>query len=194
MKKQRLGITGGIGSGKSYVSQLLSSQFGVPVYDCDREAKRLVATDPGIREALQKLVGGNVYTEDGALDKTVLAQYLFASMEHAASVNAIIHPVVRIDFRSWCQQQQADVVAMESAILYESGFDSEVDKVLLVEASLETRIQRAMRRDGSSREQVVSRVALQDSSLARKKADFILQNDGRPINVELQTIINILKC
>lgn len=190
----RLGITGGIGSGKSYVSQLLSSQFGVPVYDCDREAKRLIATDSGIREALQKLVGRDVYTEDGALDKTILAQYLFASADHAALVNAIIHPVVRMDFRSWCQQQQSEMVAMESAILYESGFDSEVDKVLLVDAPLETRIQRAMLRDGSSREQVVSRIALQDGSLAREKAEFLLQNDGRPINDELQTIINILKC
>lgn len=190
----RLGITGGIGSGKSYVSQLLSSQFGIPVYDCDREAKRLTATDSGIREALQELVGKDVYTEDGALDKTVLAQYLFASADHATLVNAIIHPVVRMDFRSWCQQQQSEVVAMESAILYESGFDSEVDKVLLVDAPLETRIQRAMRRDGSSREQVVSRIALQDGSLAREKAEFLLQNDGRPINDELQTIINIIKC
>lgn len=190
----RLGITGGIGSGKSYVSQLLSSQFGIPVYDCDREAKRLTATDSGIREALQKLVGRDVYTEDGALDKTILAQYLFASADHATLVNAIIHPVVRMDFRSWCQQQQSEVVAMESAILYESGFDSEVDKVLLVDAPLETRIQRAMRRDGSSREQVVSRIALQDGSLAREKAEFLLQNDGRPINDELQTIINIIKC
>lgn len=190
----RLGITGGIGSGKSYVSQSLSSQFGIPVYDCDREAKRLTATDSGIREALQKLVGRGVYTEDGALDKTVLAQYLFASADHATLVNAIIHPVVRMDFRSWCQQQQSEVVAMESAILYESGFDSEVDKVLLVDAPLETRIQRAMLRDGSSREQVVSRIALQDGSLAREKAEFLLQNDGRPINDELQTIINIIKC
>lgn len=190
----RLGITGGIGSGKSYVSQLLSSQFGIPVYDCDREAKRLTATDSGIREALQELVGRDVYTEDGALDKTILAQYLFASADHATLVNAIIHPVVRMDFRSWCQQQQSEMVAMESAILYESGFDSEVDKVLLVDAPLETRIQRAMRRDGSSREQVVSRIALQDGSLAREKAEFLLQNDGRPINDELQTIINIIKC
>lgn len=190
----RLGITGGIGSGKSYVSQLLSSQFGIPVYDCDREAKRLTATDSGIREALQKLVGRDVYTEDGALDKTILTQYLFASADHATLVNAIIHPVVRMDFRSWCQQQQSEVVAMESAILYESGFDSEVDKVLLVDAPLETRIQRAMLRDGSSREQVVSRIALQDGSLAREKAEFLLQNDGRPINDELQTIINIIKC
>lgn len=190
----RLGITGGIGSGKSYVSQLLSSQFGIPVYDCDREAKRLIATDSGIREALQELVGRDAYTEDGALDKTILAQYLFASADHATLVNAIIHPVVRMDFRSWCQQQQSEVVAMESAILYESGFDSEVDKVLLVDAPLETRIQRAMLRDGSSREQVVSRIALQDGSLAREKAEFLLQNDGRPINDELQTIINIIKC
>lgn len=190
----RLGITGGIGSGKSYVSQLLSSQFGIPVYDCDREAKRLTATDSGIREALQKLVGRDVYTENSALDKTILAQYLFASADHATLVNAIIHPVVRMDFRSWCQQQQSEVVAMESAILYESGFDSEVDKVMLVDAPLETRIQRAMLRDGSSREQVVSRIALQDGFLAREKAEFLLQNDGRPINDELQTIINIIKC
>lgn len=170
-----LGITGGIGSGKSYISSLLRKQMNVPVYDCDTEAKRLICEDDTIRQKLTELAGASVY-RNGELQKNVLADYLFASQQHVQQVNAIVHPAVRKDIGKWVKQQDSPVVAVESAILYESGFDTLVDKVLFVKAPLELRIQRSMKRDGSTREQVEARIGMQQSEQQQKKADFVIDN------------------
>ena len=174
----RLGITGGIGSGKSYVAQMLQARWDVPVYDCDSEAKRLTAESDDIRTALTQLVGDHLWLQ-GQMQKPVLAAYLFASPEHAAQVNAIIHPAVRRDFLRWADaHSRSPVVAIESAILCESGFHTLVDSILLVDAPLEVRLQRAMLRDGASRQQVMARMARQDSAQARQLARFTVINDG----------------
>lgn len=174
----RLGITGGIGSGKSYVAQMLQARWDVPVYDCDSEAKRLTAESDDIRTALTQLVGDHLWLQ-GQMQKPVLATYLFASPEHAAQVNAIIHPAVRRDFLCWADaHSRSPVVAIESAILCESGFHTLVDSILLVDAPLEVRLQRAMLRDGASRQQVMARMARQDSAQARQLARFTVINDG----------------
>ena len=174
----RLGITGGIGSGKSYVAQMLQARWDVPVYDCDSEAKRLTAESDDIRTALTQLVGDHLWLQ-GQMQKPVLATYLFASPEHAAQVNAIIHPAVRRDFLRWADaHSRSPVVAIESAILCESGFHTLVDSILLVDAPLEVRLQRAMLRDGASRQQVMARMARQDSAQARQLARFTVINDG----------------
>ena len=174
----RLGITGGIGSGKSYVAQMLQARWEVPVYDCDSEAKRLTAESDDIRTALTQLVGDHLWLQ-GQMQKPVLATYLFASPEHAAQVNAIIHPAVRRDFLRWADaHSRSPVVAIESAILCESGFHTLVDSILLVDAPLEVRLQRAMLRDGASRQQVMARMARQDSAQARQLARFTVINDG----------------
>lgn len=174
----RLGITGGIGSGKSYVAQMLQARWDVPVYDCDSEAKRLTAESDDIRTALTQLVGDHLW-QQGQMQKPVLAAYLFASPEHAAQVNAIIHPAVRRDFLRWADaHSRSPVVAIESAILCESGFHTLVDSILLVDAPLEVRLQRAMQRDGASRQQVMARMARQDSAQARQLARFTVINDG----------------
>ena len=174
----RLGITGGIGSGKSYVAQMLQARWEVPVYDCDSEAKRLTAESDDIRTALTQLVGDHLW-QQGQMQKPVLATYLFASPEHAAQVNAIIHPAVRRDFLRWADaHSRSPVVAIESAILCESGFHTLVDSILLVDAPLEVRLQRAMLRDGASRQQVMARMARQDSAQARQLARFTVINDG----------------
>lgn len=174
----RLGITGGIGSGKSYVAQMLQARWDVPVYDCDSEAKRLTAESDDIRTALTQLVGDHLW-QQGQMQKPVLAAYLFASPEHAVQVNAIIHPAVRRDFLCWADaHSRSPVVAIESAILCESGFHTLVDSILLVDAPLEVRLQRAMLRDGASRRQVMARMARQDSAQARQLARFTVINDG----------------
>ena len=170
-----LGVTGGIGSGKSYISSLLREQMNVPVYDCDAEAKRLISEDEEIRQELTELVGAPIFKE-GKLQKKVLADYLFANEQHVQKVNAIVHPAVRSDIGKWAKQQDSEVVAVESAILYESGFDTLVDKVLFVNAPLELRIQRAMKRDGSIREQIEARIGMQQSEQQREKADYIIDN------------------
>lgn len=176
----RLGITGGIGSGKSYVSHMLAEEWSVPVYDCDSRAKHLTAHSEQIREALVSIVGEHLW-QDGILQKTVLAEYLFASKEHAAQVNAIIHPAVWQDFLAWAEEHaQHPVVAMESAILCESGFHQLVDCIMLVDCDEEVRIGRAMARDGADARQIRARMALQTDALAREAARYVIHNDDHP--------------
>ena len=187
---RRIGITGGIGSGKSFVSSILRNELGVPVYDCDAESKRLTAENETIRVQLAALVGEDVFDGRGGLNRERLASYLFASEEHAKAVESIVHPQVREDFRQWCTAQRTSIVAMESAILYESGFDAEVDEVLFVAAPIETRIARAMERDGCPRKAIHARMARQDTELAREKASWIIKNEK---DATKETILKQLK-
>ena len=171
-----LGITGGIGSGKSYVSALLQKHFGIPVYDCDKEAKRLTVESEEIRQKLVELVGAEVF-EGGKLNKQLLADFLFADPENASQVNATIHPEVLKDFARWAgEQKENKMVALESAILFESGFNAYVDKVLFVDAPEEVRLKRAMLRDGANEEQIRARMKMQQPELHRLQADFIIDN------------------
>ena len=175
----RIGITGGIGSGKSVVSKILSL-LNIPIYLSDDEAKRLTATDEAIRRELTDLLGDELY-QGGMLNKQMLANFLFASAENAEKINAIIHPQVKQDFRRWCTRHSAlQFVAMESAILFESGFDSEVDVVVMVYAPQEVRIQRAMMRDAASRTQIEQRIKRQmDDEAKCSKAHYVLINDDK---------------
>ena len=174
--KCTIGITGGIGSGKSYVSNLLRLNFDIPVYDCDAEAKRLTSADEEIRRKLIQLVGPEVFDGQELVRKR-LADYLFSDPEHASRVNAIIHPAVLEDFGQWSMVNgQCPMVALESAILFESGFNKYVDYVLFVDAPEEIRLKRAMQRDNSSEEKIKARMQMQQPELHRKQADFIIDN------------------
>ena len=174
--KCTIGITGGIGSGKSYVSNLLRLNFDIPVYDCDAEAKRLTSSDEKIRRKLIQLVGPEVFDGQELVRKR-LADYLFSDPEHASRVNAIIHPAVLEDFGQWSMLNgQCPMVALESAILFESGFNKYVDYVLFVDAPEEIRLKRAMQRDNSSKEKIKARMQMQQPELHRKQADFIIDN------------------
>ncbi|ADV43700.1 dephospho-CoA kinase [Bacteroides helcogenes] len=174
----RLGITGGIGSGKSLVCRLLET-MGIPVYISDVETKKLMLADPFIHKELVTLLGEDVYA-GGVLNKSLLASYLFSGPEHAKQVNGIIHPRVKDDFRRWVQFHASfSVVAIESAILIEAGFAGEVDVVVMVYAPEEVRIERAVRRDSSSHELIRKRIRSQMSDEEkRKQADFVIVNDG----------------
>lgn len=174
----RIGITGGIGSGKSVVSHLLEI-MGVPVYISDAESKRLTVNDAFIRRELTALLGEGIYDGD-ELNKPMLASYIFDNPEHIRTVNGIIHPRVRDDFRQWVVRHAAcPIVGMESAILIEAGFAGEVDAVVMVYAPEEVRITRAMLRDAASRELVERRVRSQMSDEEKcKQADFVIVNDG----------------
>jgi dephospho-CoA kinase len=187
-----IGITGGIGSGKSYISQLLWQEFGIPVYDCDKEAKRLTATNEEIRQKLIALVGPQVF--DGAnLNKQLLADYLFADVEHASQVNAIIHPIVLQDFKRWAEQQQdKPIVAIESAILYESGFSEMATQVLFVDAPYDVRLRRAMLRDAATEAQIRARMKMQRPELHRLQADFIIDNNQSDNNQLLNQLKQVI--
>lgn len=176
----RIGITGGIGSGKSYVCRLLS-KHGISVYDCDAAAKRLMCESAELRRQLTALIGPDAYLSQlptancqlPALNRAVVTRFLLASAENARAIDAIVHPAVFNDFLeshySW----------MESAILYESGADRLVDRVVVVTAPLEVRIRRIMARDAITREKAldwINRQWPQDD--VRRRADYEIVNDG----------------
>ena len=190
----KIAVTGGIGSGKSYISHLLENMH-IPVYNADNEAKRLTASDAGIRGELIALLGEDVY-KDGLLNKPLLASYLFSDPAHVLQINSIIHPRVRKDFTVWVERQEkCEIVGMESAILYEAGFQDTVDAVIMVYAPVELRIQRAMYRDGASEEQVRARIAAQmDDEEKRRRAHFTVVNDGVQLLIpQLNRIVEQLK-
>lgn len=169
-------VTGGIGSGKSAVTALLSAK-GFPVFDCDAAAKTRYDRDPALVEALEQDLGQSLRGADGRLDRRRLAARIFSDAAALAAVEARVHPAVLAEFRAWRALQHAPAVVMESAIaLSKPLFDGEYDRVLLVEAPEEVRIARIMARDGVSREAALARMSVQAFDLS--KVDFILGNDG----------------
>ena len=175
-----IGVTGGIGCGKSYVSAKMQLR-GIPVYDSDSRAKLLTATDPVIKEALSVLVGPTLYCPCGCgvMQKEVLAQFIFGNPGNMAKVNAIIHPRVRDDFKRWADGLESkEFCILESAILFESGFDKEVDFTVCVDAPLELRIRRCVKRDNTTAQAVVARINSQmDQEEKCSRADFVIVND-----------------
>lgn len=159
----KLAVVGGIGSGKSVVSRMLDI-MGVPVYDCDSRAKELMVQNPRIINELKRMFGEECYDADGGLNRKYLASCIFIDERNTKRVNALVHPVVKADFCSWAQGQDAPVVAVETALLYESGMADVVDKTLLVWTDKETAITRTMSRSGMSRTQVLNRMAKQMST------------------------------
>lgn len=168
-------ITGGIGSGKSYVCRILESR-GISVYDCDAAAKRLMRTSEKLQQELRQLVGQDVYTSDGQLQKRVLSDFLLTSEANKQALNDVIHPAVAEDFQS------SGMTWLESAILFESGFDRRVsfDRVVCVSAPRDVRIQRIMRRDNISAEKAAEWI---DTQMAQEEVErrshFVIVNDGK---------------
>ena len=175
----KIGITGGIGSGKTYVCNIISS-LGFPVYNCDTRAKALMATSPALVSEIKQLIGCNAYNNDGTLNKEAIANFLFANKANAQKINQLVHPAVKKDFMQWSSEQKSELVFMESAILFESKFDDVVDCTIAVCAPAELRLQRAIQRDNTSREKVESRMRQQftDQEL-QQLSDFQLINDGK---------------
>lgn len=189
----RIGLTGGIGCGKSYVARLLIKR-GIPVYDSDSQAKQLSDMSPAIREQLTELVGDRQLYADGTLNRKMLAEYLFASEENARKVEKIIHPAVKTHFLEWTDSQDSALCAIESAILIESGFADVVDYIVVVDAPVELRIKRCMERDSTTKEKVLERMAAQMSQEEKcSLAHFLIFNDNvsdleRQIDAMLQSL------
>lgn len=182
----KVAITGGIGSGKSYVCQLLREQ-GIEVYDCDDAAKRLMATDDNVKRKLTEVVGEDTYV-DGVLNKAAVAKFLLTSEQNKKLINSIVHPAVASDFIA------SGMTWLESAILFDCGFQKYVDRVVCVTAPLETRIRRVMRRDGIDRKRTKEWIAKQmPQEEVRQLADFEIINDGRhSLKKQIKVILKAL--
>lgn len=189
----KIGITGGIGSGKSVVASLLELS-GIPVYIADKESKRLTETSPVIRKKLTDLLGADLYTEKG-LDKKLLASHIFSNPATLKQVNGIIHPEVNRDFTAWTEAQDTPFCAIESAILFESGFDRAVDISLMVYAPMELRITRALQRDAATRSELINRIKTQmPDEIKKEHADYVIYNDDRQALIpQIETFITYLR-
>lgn len=171
----KVGITGGIGSGKSTLCRRFAAR-GVAVYDTDAAAKRLMNDDEALRRAICDRFGAESYMAKG-LNRSYLAERVFGDAEERRALNRLVHPVVIADFERWAEEQQGDYVVLESAILFEAGLADHLDCIVAVLAPERVRIERAMLRDGANEEQIRSRMAAQmgDDEL-RDRSDVAVVN------------------
>lgn len=171
----KVGITGGIGSGKSTVCRLFAAR-GVAVYDCDAAAKRLMAEDETLKGAIVARFGEACYC-GSVLNRSYLAEQIFGSDEAREALNGLVHPAVIADFERWAEEQAGEYVVLESAILFEAGLEKHLDCVVAILAPKPLRLERAMKRDGAQREQIEARMATQlDDDTLCAKADVSLVN------------------
>lgn len=188
-----IGLTGGIGSGKTTLATYIES-LGIPVFIADDEAKKLMQSDEVLREI--KAVFGEAVFEKGQLNRQELASIVFSNPKKLSQLNGIIHPAVKKQFKIWLDQHQlAPFVVYEAAILFESGSYQNCDYIITITAPLEDRIARVTQRDNSSREQVLNRINAQWTDEQRAtKSNFVIENsDPQIAKLQLDEILKILK-
>lgn len=181
-----IGLTGGIGSGKSTVARGLRA-MGYMVYDTDYEAKRLITEDMHVRQEIEDLLGKDVY-KDGVYQTKLVAQRVFSDPALLSQLNKIVHPAVKADILRWQaahDKEGKQLLFVECAILYQAGFDKLCDHVVAITAPEEIRIQRTMVRDHTSMDKVLARMRAQDTSNALQHAELVVNNDGK---TEIMTI------
>lgn len=191
---KKVGITGNIGSGKSYVCKIFES-LGIPVFYSDDETKKLYLI-PSVKEQIINRFGNEVYFEDGTLNKKLLSYHLFKNEEAMQFIESVLYPALNQRFDEWCKQQTTPYVLYESAILFEKNYGKYFDKIIFVSAPEGIRLQRVMLRDDCSEENVRSRMRLQLSEdLKVSKADFVIHNDGaQPVEPQVLEINKLLCC
>jgi dephospho-CoA kinase len=172
-----VGITGGIGSGKSTVCQIFKI-LGIPVYSADDRAKWLMTYDPNLKSQLSKTFGPDTYHSDGGLNRTFLAQEVFSDPEKVKKINALVHPAVGQDFKSWAEKQTAPYILKEAALLFETGASRELDNVITVSSPLKIRMARVLMRDPHRDKDQVNRIIDQQLPDEKKNelADFVIKN------------------
>lgn len=171
-------MTGGIGSGKSYVAHMFINR-GIPTYFADKEAKRLMNAKGPLKETIKKLLGKDAYHSNGRLHRAYVASLIFENKSLLKAINSLVHPAVKDDFIVWADNQKAPYVLEESAILYENGLQTNFDQVIVVTAPKEIRIRRVINRESATRKQVLSRIKQQlpdEKKIAL--ANFVIINDG----------------
>jgi dephospho-CoA kinase len=183
----KIGVTGGIGSGKSEVCRIFE-KLGAPVLYADTIAKDLSNTDPGIQRSIRNLLGDRAYTSDGVLDRAYVASRIFSDRTLRRKMNDIVHPRVERAIAQTVDDLERGgkrIVIVEAALIYEAGLDKTLDAVLVVDADEENRVTRVMRRDGVAREPVLSRMNSQlDPAAKVRVADYVIFNNGTKKELE----------
>jgi dephospho-CoA kinase len=185
----KIGITGGIGSGKTSVCHVFNI-LGIPLFSADYEAKMIMENNAEVINGINSIVGKDIYP-GGNLDRISLAAIIFNNKNTLEKVNALVHPVVFDQFRIWEMEQSAQYIIMEAAILFESGASRFVDKTVSVVAPIEERIKRIIHRNGLSREQVIARMKNQmDDEDRIKLSDYVIQNSENDMIIPAVLKIN----
>jgi dephospho-CoA kinase len=188
----KIGITGGIGSGKSVISRILRL-LNYPVYDSDFWAKELMNNNPNIQQALTKRFGHETY-QNNTLNRPFLAKQIFNNEDARLFVNSIVHPIVSQHFLDWAENQNTKLVFIESAILFSSGLDKIIDTTIFVDAPQQIRLQRAKLRDNSTDTAILARInsQSQEELYAKKHSKYIINNDNQLLIPQITTIIKEL--
>jgi dephospho-CoA kinase len=187
----KVAVTGGIGSGKSVVCKIFE-KIGIPVFNADSEAKKLMSTSSHIHDELISLFGSSIYQPNGDIHRKKMADLIFNDNFALQKVNEIIHPEVRKKFREWAEEQKSPYIIQEAAIIFESGQSDSFDRIITVTAPIELKIERVMKRDLVAREKVLDRMKKQlpdEEKIA--KSDFIIVNND--IEMIIPQIIEIHK-
>lgn len=187
---KRIGLTGGIGSGKSFIAGILE-HMGFPVYYSDLRSKELTKSNPTIRDGLISLFGTDVFI-DNQLNTVLISEKMFKDDDLRLKINQLIHPVVRADFENWAKNQQSKLVFNEAAILFETGAYKTLDATILVCAPLELKLNRVMKRENCTKEEVISRMNKQLSDEEKMKlTSFQIVNDEEtPVLIQIEGILN----
>jgi len=180
-KKQiKVGVTGAIGAGKTFVSSIFE-KLGFPVFNSDIEAKKCMQSDVYLIEQIKVVFGDKVY-ENNILQKNILSEIIFNDNEKLKSLNHLIHPVVSKNFINWCGNQNSDIIIKEAAILFESGSNNILDKIICISAKEDIRIKRVMSRDKCDKNHVLSIMSKQMTQKEKEKlSDFIIINDDKKL-------------
>jgi len=177
----KVGITGGIGSGKTTICHFFEL-LNIPVFTADDEAKRLMVTSPDIKSQLTYFLGEDIYFKDQTLDREKIAKRIFHSPDLLSKINAVVHPAVSREFERWCLDKNSPYVLFEAAILFECGLYKKMDVNVLITASEKIRIKRVMVRDNASKKEVKSKIAKQWKEERKEDyADCIIYNDDREL-------------
>ena len=188
-----VGVTGGIGSGKTYVCRLLNT-MGYPVFYSDTVAKQLLVNNPLIINQIKDIFGKKAYLKNGELNRPYLAEQIFNDKSKLQLMNSIVHPAVRNEFQIWVKAQNCCLVFYESAIIFESGSKSHFDKTILVVAPKKIKIKRLLERDQTQKENIEKRMANQWTDEEKKAlADYIIyNNDKDPLLPQIHKILKKL--
>lgn len=191
--KKIIGLTGGIGSGKTTAAKFIE-EMGFAVYYSDDRAKEIVNDDESLKTQIKTLLGEDAYDENGLYDRKVVAEKVFNNEELLLQINALIHPAVRIDFEKWTERQNTAFIFKETALLFELKLNESCDKSVLITADEPLRIKRVMDRDGKTYRQVEAIIDKQMPEKDKVKlADFVIYNNSDVIELKMETEKMLMK-
>ncbi len=190
----KVGITGGIGSGKTTVCRIFE-MLNIPVYYADDRAKWLMQHDPDLKKNIKSMLGEAAYFPDGKLNRKFIGEQVFNNKNLLAQMNKLIHPAVFLDGQQWFDKQTSRYAIKEAALFYETGSYSQMDQMIVVTADREERIRRVMKRDGLTKKAVEARMDKQLPEAEKiEKADFVIYNDGKELLIPRILEIDRLIC